>query len=113
MSETIFAKIINREIPADIIFEDNLCLAFKDVNPQAPTHILIIPKEPITKLADANDEDQALLGHLLLIARDIANDLGLGDAYRLVINNGTEAGQSVFHLHIHLLAGRTFNWPPG
>lgn len=113
MSETIFAKIINGEIPAEIIFEDDLCLAFKDVNPQAPTHILIIPKKPITKLADANDEDQALLGHLLLIARDIANDLDLGGAYRLVINNGTQAGQTVFHLHIHLLAGRAFNWPPG
>ena len=113
MSETIFAKIIIGEIPAKIIFEDDLCLAFKDVNPQAPTHILIIPKKPITKLADANDEDQALLGHLLLIARDIANDLDVGGAYRLIINNGTEAGQTVFHLHIHLLAGRAFNWPPG
>ncbi len=113
MSDSIFTKIINREIPAEIIFEDNLCLAFNDVNPQAPTHILVIPKKPITKLADTNKEDQALLGHLLLKAKDIANDLGVGDAYRLIINNGTAAGQSVFHLHIHLLAGRSFSWPPG
>ena len=101
MSETIFAKIVNKEIPADI------------VNPQAPTHILIIPKKPIAKLAEANHEDQALLGHLLLIAKDIAAELGFQDAYRLTINNGSGAGQTVFHLHIHLLAGRPFSWPPG
>lgn len=113
MSNTIFAKIISREIPAEIVFEDDLCLAFNDVNPQAPTHILIIPKKPIARLAEAHDEDQALLGHLLLKARDIANGLGFGDAYRVVINNGERAGQTVFHLHIHLLAGRPFSWPPG
>ncbi len=113
MSETIFAKIIRKEIPADIVFEDDLCLAFKDVNPQAPTHMLIIPKKPIPKLAEASDEDQALLGHLLLKARDIAASQGLGDAYRIAINNGAEAGQTVFHLHLHLLAGRPFSWPPG
>ena len=113
MSETIFAKIINKEIPADIIYEDDLCLAFNDVNPQAPTHILIIPKKPIPKLADADNDDQSLLGHLLLTARDIADKLGCKDAYRLAINNGEQAGQSVFHLHIHLLAGRPFSWPPG
>ncbi len=113
MNETIFTKIINREIPADISFEDDLCLAFKDVNPQAPTHILIIPKSPISKLTDASENDQDLLGHLLLRARDIAKDLGVEDAYRIVINNGETAGQTVFHLHIHLLAGREFNWPPG
>ena len=113
MSDTIFAKIIRKEIPADILFEDDLCLAFKDVNPQAPTHILIIPKKPISKLAEAVNEDQALLGHLLLKAREIADSLGLGDAYRVVINNGEQAGQTVFHLHLHLLAGRPFSWPPG
>lgn len=113
MSETIFSKIINKEIPAEIIYEDELCMAFNDVNPQAPTHILIIPKKPIEKIVDANDEDQTLLGHLLLKAGDIAKQLDLQNAYRLVINNGADAGQTVFHLHIHLLAGRSFNWPPG
>lgn len=113
MSDTIFAKIISREIPAEIVFEDDLCLAFHDVNPQAPTHILVIPKMPIAKLADSTDKDQALLGHLLSKTRDIAANLGFGDAYRVVINNGEQAGQTVFHLHIHLLAGRSFSWPPG
>ena len=113
MSDTIFAKIISREIPAEIVFEDDLCLAFHDVSPQAPTHILIIPKTPIARLADTTDEDQALLGHLLLKTREIAENLGFGDAYRVVINNGKQAGQTVFHLHIHLLAGRPFHWPPG
>ena len=113
MSDTIFAKIISREIPAEIVFEDDLCLAFHDVSPQAPTHVLIIPKTPIARLADITDEDQALLGHLLLKTREIAENLGFGDAYRVVINNGKQAGQTVFHLHIHLLAGRPFHWPPG
>ena len=113
MSETLFTKIINREISADIVYEDDLCLAFNDINPQAPTHILIIPKKPIQKLADSVDKDQDLLGHLLLKAKDIANNLEIGDAYRLVINNGESAGQTVFHLHVHLLAGRAFSWPPG
>ncbi len=113
MSDTIFDKIINREIPADIIYEDDQCLAFKDVNPQAPIHILIIPKKPIARVADANIEDQNILGHLLLKAGEIAEDLGVKDAFRLVINNGEDVGQTVFHLHIHLLAGRSFIWPPG
>ena len=113
MSDTIFAKIISREIPAEIVFEDDLCLAFHDVSPQAPTHVLVIPKTPIARLADTTDEDQALLGHLLLKTREIAENLGFGDAYRVVINNGKQAGQTVFHLHIHLLAGRPFHWPPG
>jgi len=111
--DTLFSKIIDRKIPADIVFEDDLCLAFRDINPQAPTHILIIPKKPIPKIADASQADQQLLGHLLLTANRIATDLGLAGAYRLVVNNGADAGQTVFHLHIHLLAGRTFNWPPG
>jgi histidine triad (HIT) family protein len=113
MSETIFDKIIRKEIPADIVYEDEHCLAFKDVNPQAPIHILIIPKTCIEKVADAMAEDKILLGHILLKAGEIAKDLGVKDAFRLVINNGEKAGQTVFHLHVHLLAGRSFNWPPG
>jgi len=113
MSETIFDKIISKEIPAEIVYEDEQCLAFKDVNPQAPIHILIIPKKSIAKVADADTEDQNILGHLLLKASEIAETLGVKDAFRLVINNGEEAGQTVFHLHIHLLAGRPLNWPPG
>ncbi len=113
MSETIFDKIISKEIPAEIVYEDEQCLAFKDVNPQAPIHILIIPKKSIAKVADADTEDQDILGHLLLKASEIAETLGVKDAFRLVINNGEEAGQTVFHLHIHLLAGRPLNWPPG
>ena len=106
-------KIIRREIPATIVFEDDLCLAFRDVNPQAPTHILIIPKQPIAKLADAGAEHAPLLGHLLVVAKQIAAGLGLAEGFRLVINNGAVAGQTVFHLHVHLLAGRSFSWPPG
>ena len=110
---TLFSRIIAREIPADIVYEDDLCLAFRDVNPQAPTHILVIPKKEIPRLADAREEDQALLGHLLLAAGKIARQLGVEDAFRLAINNGAQAGQSVFHLHLHILAGRAFRWPPG
>jgi histidine triad (HIT) family protein len=113
MSETLFSKIIAREIPADIVYEDDECLAFRDINPQAPVHILVIPKKPIPKIADANDSDEALLGHLMTVASKIAKDEGYGDAFRLVINNGEDAGQAVFHLHVHLLAGRGFTWPPG
>ncbi len=113
MTDTLFSKIIDREIPADIVYEDDLCLAFKDINPQAPVHILIIPKKPIPKLADATDADQSLLGQLILTANKLAQDQGVGDAYRLVINNGEGAGQSVFHIHVHLLGGRSFTWPPG
>jgi histidine triad (HIT) family protein len=112
MSETIFAKIINREIPADIVYEDERCMAFRDVNPQAPMHILIIPKKPMAKLADAQAEDEALLGHLMLKAGEVARQEGYDD-FRLVVNNGAEVGQTVFHLHIHILAGRGFSWPPG
>ena len=113
MPETIFEKIINKEIPAEIVYEDEQCLAFKDVNPQAPIHILIIPKQSIAKIADAKNDDQSILGHLLLKAGEIADQLGVKDAFRLVVNNGENAGQTVFHLHIHLLAGREFSWPPG
>lgn len=113
MSETIFAKIIRREIPADIVYEDDRCLAFRDVNPQAPVHILVIPKQPIARLIDAVDDDESLLGHLLLTANKVATDEGIGDAFRVAINNGAGVGQSVFHLHLHVLGGRSFTWPPG
>jgi len=110
---TLFGKIIRRELPADIVYEDELCLAFRDINPQAPTHVLVVPKKEIDKLSSASREDQALLGHLMLAAGKIARQLGVGDAFRVVVNNGTQAGQSVFHLHLHILAGRKLDWPPG
>ena len=110
---TIFGKIIRREIPADIVYEDESCLAFRDLNPQAPTHVLLVPKKEIARLADAQPEDRALLGHLLLAAGRIARELGIEDAFRVVVNNGAGAGQSVFHMHLHILAGRPMRWPPG
>ncbi len=110
---TLFGKIIRREIPADIVSEDELCLAFRDINPQAPTHVLLIPKKEIDRLENARSEDQALLGHLLLAAGKVAKQLGVSEAFRLVVNNGAQAGQSVFHLHLHILAGRKLGWPPG
>jgi len=113
MSETIFSKIIKREIPADIVYEDEQCLAFRDINPQAPLHVLVIPKKAIARVADAAATDCALLGHLLEAAGKIAKEAGHGDDFRLIINNGEGAGQTVFHLHVHLLAGRSFGWPPG
>ena len=111
--ETIFTKIINKEIPADIIYEDELALVFQDIQPQAPTHLLIIPKKPIPKLSDASPEDQELLGHLMLVAGEVSRMLELDETFRLVTNNGANAGQSVFHLHLHLLSGRPLTWPPG
>jgi histidine triad (HIT) family protein len=110
---TLFGKIAKREIPADIVYEDDLCLAFRDINPQAPTHVLLIPKQEIDKLSSARSDDQALLGHLMLAAGKVARQLGVADAFRLVVNNGAQAGQSVFHLHLHILAGRKLDWPPG
>ena len=112
MAETIFSKIIRREIPADIVYEDELCLAVKDINPQAPVHVLLIPKKPLDMLSNAQPEDQALLGHMMLAAGKIARSLRVDGAFRLVINNGKEGGQAVFHLHLNLLAGRPFRWPP-
>ena len=112
-TDTIFSKIIRREIPVDVLYEDDLALAFKDVNPQAPVHILVIPKQPIVKLADAESQDQALLGHLLLTAQRVAAEAGLNNGYRVVINNGADGGQSVYHLHLHILGGRQMDWPPG
>ena len=113
MSDTIFQKIIDRELPADIIYEDEQSLVFRDINPVAPTHLLIIPKKQIQKISDANDEDQELLGHLFLVAGKVAKQLEIDDAFRLVVNNGAGAQQTVFHLHIHLIAEREFSWPPG
>lgn len=114
MSQTIFEKIIAREIPADIIYEDDLVLAFRDVNPKAPVHVLIVPKKPIPRLAEAQPSDHSLLGHLLLKAAQVAAKVGLKtDGYRLVINNGRDAGESVPHLHCHILGGRQMTWPPG
>ncbi|NKF22471.1 histidine triad nucleotide-binding protein [Solimonas marina] len=113
MSKTLFEKICDREIPAEIVYEDELCVAFKDINPQAPFHVQLVPRKPITMLMNADAGDQALLGHLLLTAPRIAAAGGYADAFRLAVNNGAAVGQSVFHLHIHILAGRPFKWPPG
>ena len=113
MAETIFTKIINKEIPADIVYEDELCLAFRDINPQAPVHILIIPKKAMEQLNDAESGDRELLGHIMLAANRVAEKEGVADAYRLVLNNGAGAGQEIFHMHFHLMAGRPFSWPPG
>lgn len=114
MSEkTLFSRIIDGEIPADIIHEDERCIAFRDINPQAPLHALIVPRKAIAKLGDSTETDAALLGHLLLVAAKVAEQQGCGDAFRLVVNNGAGAGQTVFHLHVHILGGRPFKWPPG
>lgn len=112
MSKTLFQKIMDREIPARIAHEDDHCIAIHDINPQAPLHLLVIPRQPMPKLSDAQDGDQALLGHLLLVARQLAHAAGFED-FRININNGAGAGQTVFHLHIHVLGGRPFRWPPG
>ncbi|HIK43694.1 MAG TPA: histidine triad nucleotide-binding protein [Leptolyngbyaceae cyanobacterium M65_K2018_010] len=112
--DTIFGKILRREIPAHIVYEDDLCLAFTDINPQAPTHVLLIPKKPIPSLAEVTPEDKELLGHMLLTVKQVAAQLGLTEAgYRLVVNTGRDGGQTVFHLHFHLLGGRQLHWPPG
>ena len=112
--KTIFKKIIDGEIPADIIHDDELCLAFKDVAPQAPTHVLVIPKKEIPSLAELTAEDQALVGHILLVIKRLADEFGLAaGGYRVVTNCGRDGGQSVNHLHFHLLGGRVLDWPPG
>ena len=108
MTETLFTKIINRQIPADILYEDEHCIVIKDIAPQAPTHLLVIPKKPIPRLVDAGNEDKAMLGHLMLVAGDIARQLGVDEAFRVIVNNGAGAGQTVFHLHLHILAGKQF-----
>jgi histidine triad (HIT) family protein len=110
---TIFQRIINREIPADIVYEDDQCLAFRDISPQAPTHVLVIPKREIASVDALSDDDADLIAHLWIVIRDLARKLDLGKGYRVVVNNGPEAGQSVDHLHFHLLGGRPLHWPPG
>ena len=109
---TVFTKIINKEIPADIVYEDELCLAFTDINPQAPTHILLIPKKEISSSQEIQKEDQNLMGHLMVTIPKIAKKLNLS-TYRLVLNTGEDAGQTVSHMHIHILGGRKLGWPPG
>ncbi len=111
-SDTIFGRILRGEIPCQEVYADDLCLAFRDVNPQAPVHVLVIPREPIAQLGEATEEHQALLGHLLLVAAKVARLEGL-ESWRTVINSGAEAGQTVFHLHLHVIGGRPLAWPPG
>jgi histidine triad (HIT) family protein len=114
MSKTLFEKIIAREIPASIVYEDDRVLAFRDINPQAPTHVLIVPKKPIPRIGEATLEDQQILSHLLLKAAEVAGQLGLAQSgFRLVFNNGPDAGEAVPHLHCHILGGRHLGWPPG
>ena len=113
MPSCIFCKIAQGELQADIIREDDQAVAFRDINAQAPTHILIIPKKHIPTLAEASEQEGSLLGHLLLMARQVAEDQNLTDGYRVVLNNGVAAGQTVFHIHLHLMGGRAFDWPPG
>ncbi|MBN3318340.1 HINT1 protein, partial [Atractosteus spatula] len=111
--DTIFGKIIRKEIPAKILYEDEQCIAFHDVAPQAPTHFLVVPKKPIPQLSKAEDSDAALLGHLMIVARKCAADVGLQKGYRLVVNEGPDGGQTVYHIHIHVIGGRQMGWPPG
>ncbi len=113
MSKTIFERICAGEIPANIIYEDDDVVAFRDVNPQAPTHVLLVPRRAIPRVGEATPDDQALLGHLLLKAAEVASKAGLKEGYRLVINNGPDGGESVPHLHVHILGGRHMAWPPG
>ena len=113
MSKTLFEKIIAREIPAAIVYEDDLVLAIRDINPQAPAHVLIFPKKVIPRIGEANAGDQQLLGHILLKADEVAKKLDLKSGYRLVINNGADGGETVPHLHVHILGGRHMAWPPG
>jgi histidine triad (HIT) family protein len=114
MSKTLFQKIADREIPGDIVYEDDLVFVFRDIRPATPTHVLIVPKKMVPRIAEAKSDDHAMLGHLLLKAAQVARELGLEkDGYRLVINNGPYAGESVPHLHCHILGGRAMSWPPG
>jgi len=111
--DTIFGMILRKEIPATFLYEDDQCVAFKDVNPTAPTHFLVIPRKPIVQLSAAEDSDEALLGHLLIVARKVAKEQGLGDGFRVVINDGKNGCQSVYHIHLHVIGGRQLGWPPG
>lgn len=112
-TKTLFKRIIDREIPANIVYEDDLCLAFTDITPRAPTHVLVIPKKEIPAVSEISDADKPLIGHLYTVIRDLAQQMGLSNGYRVVVNCGPDAGQSVNHLHFHLLGGRQFGWPPG
>lgn len=112
MSDTIFGQIARGELPADIVYEDDRAVVFRDINPQAPTHLLVIPRRPIARLSEAGEEDAELLGHLMLVASRAARAAGLGD-FRVVVNDGAGAGQTVFHLHLHVIGGRALSWPPG
>ncbi|MDQ1729841.1 MAG: histidine triad family protein [Pyrinomonadaceae bacterium] len=111
--DCLFCRIVAQEIPAEVVHQDERALVIRDLNPQAPTHLLVIPREHLESLDDASQTDEALLGHLLRVAARVANAAGLESGYRTVINNGAGAGQSVFHLHVHVLGGRELNWPPG
>ncbi|KAF8795091.1 Histidine triad nucleotide-binding protein 1 like protein [Argiope bruennichi] len=111
--DTIFGKIVRGEIPTTFLYEDDKCVAFNDVNPQAPVHILVVPRKPIIQLSVAEDGDAELIGHLLLVAKKVAKEKGLCNGFRIVINDGPEGGQSVYHLHVHVLGGRSLRWPPG
>ncbi|KAJ8338726.1 hypothetical protein SKAU_G00355120 [Synaphobranchus kaupii] len=111
--DTIFGKIIRKEIPSKILYEDEQCIAFHDVAPQAPIHFLVVPRKPIAQLSKAEEEDAALLGHLMIVAKKCAEKAGLSKGYRLVVNEGPEGGQSVYHVHLHVLGGRQMGWPPG
>jgi len=110
---TLFERIIHGEIPASFVYEDDLAVAFRDIHPQAPTHVLVVPRRPITSLSASRGEDAALLGHLLVVVAEVARREGLGGGYRVVINDGAHGGQTVPHLHLHLLGGRGLGWPPG
>jgi histidine triad (HIT) family protein len=112
VARTLFEKIIARELPATFVHEDEHCVVIKDIAPAAPVHLLVIPRKPMPRLCDATAEDQALLGHLMLVANKVAEQHGAKEAFRLVVNNGAGVGQSVFHLHLHVLAGRAMKWPP-
>ncbi|XP_047460007.1 histidine triad nucleotide-binding protein 1 [Mugil cephalus] len=111
--DTIFGKIVRKEIPVNFIYEDDQCVAFPDISPQAPTHILVVPKKPIIQLSQAEESDAALLGHMMIVAKKVAQDAGLSKGYRIVVNDGPDGGQSVYHIHIHVLGGRCMGWPPG
>ncbi len=113
MAKTLFQRIADGEIPATFLHQDEHCVAFRDIDPKAPTHVLVVPRKPIPRLGEAAADDQALLGHLLLTAAKVARDLGLAQGFRIVINHGRDGGESVPHLHVHLLGGRALGWPPG
>ena len=111
--KTLFSKIIDGEIPGDFVHQDDQCVVLRDVNPQAPVHLLVIPRKPIPRVGEANEEDSPLLGHLLLVASEVADSEGLSQGFRIVVNNGSDGGESVPHLHVHILGGRQLGWPPG